>query len=237
MAARHRRRLVVGDARCRGVARADGPRQPEADPTRRRRPAQAALLAGADAAQSALRDRREGSGRSGPLLRGARALRPRRQSRPRARRRDPEPRQRRHRRRRALDGVEAQEGRALARRASIHGRRCRLQLHLRDRPDDGGDHPRAVRRDCGGDPDRRRNPSLRVPEADATLAPRRHGSARSEAPVRGLRRRALARCARQPAPGRHRPVPVRRLQAGRPAAPRSTASTTRRTGRTSTASR
>ena len=154
-----------------------------------------------------------------------------------ARRRDPEPRQRRHRRRWAIDDLEAEEGREVARRPAVHGRRRDLQLDLRDRSGDGGRQPRQLRGSQGGHQDRRRDGALRVQQADADLGAHGDGPADTEAPVRGLRGRQVARRAGQPEAGRHRTVSVRRLQARRPRARRHQhRATTRRTGRTSTAS-
>ena len=78
-------------------------------------------------------------------------------------------------------------------------------------------------------------------QADAVLGRRlrrRRGHDHPEAPVRAVHRRQVARRAEQPEAGRHRPVQVRRLQAGRHGrAARSTRTTTCRTGPSSTRSR
>ena len=80
-----------------------------------------------------------------------------------------------------------------------------------------------------------------VPEADAVLGRRLRRRARHdhpEAPVRRLQRRQVARRADQPEAGRHRPLQVRRLQAGRHGARRAQRRLPhRRTGRISTRSR
>ena len=155
-------------------------RRLQADPARRRRGAEAAVLARADAAEPALRHRRQGSGRRRPLLRAARALRRRRQARPGARRRDPEPRQRRHRRRRALDDVEAQEGRA----AGTTGARSRPTTSSSTAPTRPIPRPRrrrvgAYEGIAGVDADRRRHRALRLPASR-----RRSGRARATVAAR-----------------------------------------------------
>ena len=71
-----------------GVAMAQSPSPYQADQARRRRSAQAAVVAGADPAQSAFRHRHQGSGRLARLLRAARQLGRRRQSRSDPRRRN-----------------------------------------------------------------------------------------------------------------------------------------------------
>ena len=116
-----------------------------------------------------------------------------------ARRRDPEPRQRRHRRRRPVDHLEAEEGRAVARRPAVHRRRRRLQLAAtrptrRRRPSPSA-ATRTSRRSSKIDADTVRF-DLRQADADlgraaATVA------ADPEAPVRGLTS-ARSRARRRP---------------------------------------
>ncbi len=168
---------------------------------------------GADAAEPALRHRRQGPGRRRALLRTARALRRRRQSRAGARRRDPEPRQRRHRRRRPLDDLEAQEGREAGTTASPFTADDVVfnWQYATDPATAAIDHraptkgsPRSIQ---GSTP---RRCAFEFTEANADL-----GTASSppvgldaQAPVRGLRRRQVARGADQPA-SRSAPAPTR----------------------------
>ena len=101
-----------------GVAQAQADVRVQADQARRRRRAQGAVVAGRDAAQSALRRRHQGPGRLAHLLRAARRLGRGRQPGAGPRRRDPEPRERRPGRRRHVGHLEAQAGRASGTTAS-----------------------------------------------------------------------------------------------------------------------
>ena len=131
--------------------------------------------------------------------------------------RDPDRRERRPGRGRHVGHLEAQAGREVARRPAVHRRRLRLQLGIRRRSRDrGGDHRQLPGRQ--GRQGRRLHDPRGVQEADAVLGRRlrrrrRHGD--PQAPVRAVQGRQVARGAGQPGAGRHRPVPVRRLQAGR----------------------
>ena len=95
----------------------------QADQARRRRSAQDALVAGRDPAQPALRRRHQGPGRLAHLLRAAGLVGSGRQPLARPRRRDPDRAERRRRQGRQVGDVEAQEGRAVARRQALHRRR------------------------------------------------------------------------------------------------------------------
>ena len=213
--ARHRRRIDLGDAECGRRGPGADRRGVQADPAWWRRRAEAAVLARADADESPFRHRREGSRRRAAVLRITVALRRRRQPRAGPGGGDPESRQRRHRGRWPIDDVEAQEGREVARRPTLHGRRRDLQLDLCDRPGHGRGHPRQLRGDQGGHQDRRRDRALRVQQADADLGAHGDDPAGAQAPVRGLRRCQVARCAGQPETGRHRALPLRRVPARR----------------------
>ena len=118
---------------------------------------------------------------------------------------------------RQVGRLEAEAGRQMARRPAVHRRRLRLQLGIRLRPGDRGDDDRHLQGHQGQE-DRRPHDPRRFPEADAVLGRRLCRRARHdhpEAPVREVQGRQLARGADQPDAGRHRPLPVRRLQAGR----------------------
>ena len=169
-------------------------------------------------AQSAFRRRHQGPGRQPRLLRAAGRLGCRRQPQAQARRLDPGPRGRHARRRRQVGGVEAEAGRHLARRQAVHRRRRRLQLGIRQGSGDRRDHRGLLQRGHG----REGRPVLgdgEVRQADAVLGRRLRRHARHDdpqAPVRRLHRRQVARGADQPQAGRHRPLHVQGLQAGRP---------------------
>ncbi len=116
--------------------------------------------------------------------------------------------------------LEAQARREVARRPAVHRRRLRLQLAVRRRSGDGGDDHRQLQGRQGRQGRRPHDPRG-VQEADAVLGrclrrQFRHGD--PQAPVRALQRRQVARGAGEPRAGRHRPLPVRRFQAGRPGA-------------------
>ena len=208
-----------GHTASRPVGRGDGPVQGDlqADQAGWRRPAQGHLVAGADAPQSALCRRHQGSGRLPPVLRAAGCLGPRGQPAPQARRRDPQPRGRHPCRRRQVGGLEDQAGRALARRPAAHGRRCRLHLGLCQRPRHGDGFQRLLQGRHGRE-DRRLLGGREVQAAHAVLGRylrrlgRRHSSPAS---VRRLHRRQVARGADQPQARRHRSLQVQGLQAGR----------------------
>ena len=215
----------LGDARCVGIAPAQTAPTVQADQARRRRDAAAAVLAGADAAEPALRDRREGPGRLAPVLRAAGALRRRRQPRGGARGRDPQPRQRRHRRRRPLDDAGS------SRRASrwhdgkpFTADDVVFNWDLRHRPGDGGDRPsRSLRKTSRVEEDRRRHRPLRVPQAVAALVHRSVAAEGLLVPKHLFEAYAGARSREAPAnlkPVGTGPYTLRRLHAGRPAARR-----------------
>ncbi len=175
-------------------------------------------MAGRDAAQSPLRRRHQGPGRLAHLLRAARRPGTRRQPGAGARGRDPERAERRPRR-------------ATANRSpGSSSRACSGTTAARSPPTTSsstGSTPRTR------PPPRRRSAAykdIKVEKvdshtvrvlfekptpfwADAFVRHARHDH--PEAPVRGVQGREVARCADQPQAGRHRPVPVRRLQARR----------------------
>ena len=186
----------------------------------RRRHAEDPVVAGPDTAEPALRHRHQGRRRRAHLLRAAGALGRRRRAAAGAGRRDPQSGQRRRGGRRPQRGLDAQAQRHLARRHAVHGRRRAVQRRVRTRPRHRRHHARQLRRHAvrqGGQPHRAR----RLRQADAVLGQRLlHRLADREASPRALPRRHQPRRARQPAPGGHRPVPLRRLQAGRLAARR-----------------
>ena len=130
----------------------------QADQARRRRCAQGAVVAGADAPQSALRDRHQGPGRLAPVLRAAGRLGRRRQPAADPGRVDPGPRGRHAGRRRQVGDLEAEEERQVARRPALHRRRRRLQLAVCARSRDGRRHQRRLYRHHGRE-GRRRTPS------------------------------------------------------------------------------
>ncbi len=105
----------------------------QADQARRRRSAQDAVVAGRHPAQSVLRRRHQGPGRVAHLLRAPGLVGSGRQSLSRPRRRNPDRPERRAFQGRQDDRVEAEEGRAVARRQALHRRRRRLQLGVRGR--------------------------------------------------------------------------------------------------------
>ena len=125
------------------------------------------------------------------------------------------------RRRRANLGVQAARGRALPRRLALHGRRCRLQpgpraagaqraiavhaLHATDRRGRRGrpaDHP----------------PAHRQPRAAAAARPQRHSHPLAQGGVRpGAGRQDHRAAQSRRGPGRHRPVPLRVVDARAPA--------------------
>ena len=152
----------------------------------------------------------------------------------------PGPRGRHARRRRQVGDLEAEEGRQMARRPALHRRRRRLHLAVLARSSDGRGHQRLLSRRHGRE-GRFAYRHGEVPAADAVLGRRlrrrgRHGH--SQAPVRRLHRRQVARGPDQPQAGRHRPVHVQGLQAGRPGDRRDQPELpSSRTGRTSTPSR
>ena len=138
-----------------------------------------------------------------------------------ARRGDPDRRERRPGRGRHVGHLEAEAGREVARRPAVHRRRLRLQLGIRRRSGDRGGRPSAATRTSR---------SIKVDDytirvefekptpfwADAFV-----GSVGMIIPkhlFERLQRCQVARGAGQPDAGRHRPLPVRRLQAGRPGA-------------------
>ena len=142
---------------------------------------------------------------------------PGRQSVPGARRRDPEPGERRPCGGRHVRHLEAQEGRKVARRQAVHRRRRRVQLGicLRSR-DRRRDHRQLQGRQ--GREGRRLHGDHPLRQADAVLGGclrRRARPDHPETPVRRLHRRQVARRADQPQARRHRPLSLRRLQAGR----------------------
>ena len=122
--------LAVG----RGRARPAQGARVHPDEARRRRAAQDPLVAGAHAAEPALRHRHQGPGRLPDLLRAAGRLRPRRQRGPGPGRGDPERAERRARSRSHLGHLAPQEGRDVARRQAVHRRRRHLHLRVRLRP-------------------------------------------------------------------------------------------------------
>ena len=200
-----------------GVAMAQAAAAIQADQARRRRPAEGAVVAGGDLAQSAFRGRHQGSGRLALLLRAAGRLGCRRQPPARAGRLDSRPRGRNDRCRRQVGDLEAEAGRDLARRQAVHRRRRRLQLGIRE----GSRHRRHHQCRLQGRQGREGRPvhgQGDVPEADAVLGTRlrrRPGHDHPQASVRRLCRRQVARCADQPQAGRHRSLQVQGLQAGR----------------------
>ena len=177
-----------------------------------------AVVAGPDPAEPALRGRHQGPGRLAPVLRAARRLGRRGQPAADPGRIDPGPRGRHARRRRQVGDLEAEEGRQMARRPALHRRRRRLHLAVLARSGDGRGHQRLLSRRHGRE-GRFAYRHGEVPAADAVLGRRlrrrgRHGH--SQAPVCRLHRRQVARGPDQPQAGRHRPVHVQGLQAGRP---------------------
>ena len=225
-----------------GVAQAQPkPADFVADQAGRRRAPQDALVAGPDAPQSPLRHRHQGPGRRPHLLRAARGLRSRRQRDARPRRRGPE-RHRRHARQGPhLGDVAAQEGRDLARRQALHRRRRRVHLGIRHRPRHGRAHHRVVPGDLEGRRARQSHGEGDLRQAPVVLGRRVLRQPRADPPqarLRALQGREVAGGAGEPQARRHRPVPLRGLQAGR-RGPRATPSpaTTCRTGPSSTRSR
>ena len=209
--------LLLADA---GVAQPSSAPPYKPTQARRRRAAARAALAGADAAEPALRHRHQGRARRAGLLRRARALRRRRRARADPRGGDSEPRERRRRCRRAVGRLEAQARRHLARRRALHRRRLRLQLAVRHRCRHRRHHARRLQRHAGR-AHRFAYGAPRLRPADAVLAAHLlHHRADPQASVRRLPGRALARGAGEPQAGRHRAVPLRRLPAGRPGARR-----------------
>ena len=174
---------------------------------------------GADAAQSAFRGRHQGPGRLAHLLRAARRLGPRRQPRAGARRRDPEPRERRPRR------ATASRSPGSSRRAcSWHDGKpftaddVRVQLGIRHATRRPPRRPSAATRTSRS----RRSTTTRSRSifekptpfwADAFVGAR--GMIIPKHLFDALQGRQVARGADQPEAGRHRPLQVRRLQAGR----------------------
>ena len=200
-----------------GVAQAQADVPVQAHQARRRRRAQGAVVAGRDAAQSAFCRRHQGPGRLAHLLRAARGMGRGRQPVPGARRRDPEPPERRACRRRHVRHLEAEAGREVARRQAVHRRRRRVQLAVRLRSGDGCRHHRQLQGRQGRE-GRRLHRTRHLRQADAVLGGRLRRHARHDhpqAPVCGLHRRQVARRAGQSEARRHRPLPLRRLQAGR----------------------
>ena len=175
-------------------------------------------MAGADSAQPALRHGHEGPGRLPDLLRAAGGLRPRRQHRARPRRRGAERGQWRPGQRRHLGDLEAQAGRAVARRQALHRRRRRLQLGIRGRPRHRRRHQRRLPRDRAHRQARQPHRQARVHQAPALLGRRvlrPQGHAHPQARFRALSGRQVARSAGQPQAGGHGRLPFRGLQAGR----------------------
>ena len=173
---------------------------------------------GADAAQSAFRGRHQGPGRLAHLLRAAGRLGRRRQPAcPSSPPRFPA----------ARTAALAADGKSVTwkLKQGVHWHDgkpftaddVRLQLGIRRRSGDRRDHHRHLQGRQGRE-GRRPHRQGAVRQADAVLGRRLRRRARhdhSQAPVRRLHRRQVARRADQPQAGRHRPLQVRRLQAGR----------------------
>jgi hypothetical protein len=201
---------------------------------RRRRPAPAPLLAGADDPEPAPGHRREGHRGRAHLLRAARRLRPRGQPRARARRGGAVGGQRRRGAGRHLDHLAAQEGRGVARRPAVHCRRRGVQVGVRGGSSDRGDQPRSLSRSGARREARGPRGAGRVQAADAVLGRgvlRLHGDPAPR--VRRAPRRPLPRRGGQPPPGRHRAVPLSTSSRATPCAPSSIRAITSPAGRRS----
>ena len=174
---------------------------------------------GADAAEPAFRDRHQGPGRLAHLLRAARRLGRRRQPGPGARGRDPDARERR-----PVAPTARSVTWKLKRDVQWHDGKpftaddVRVQLGVRDRPGDRRGHRSAPTRTSRS----RRSTRTRCAStfqkptpfwADAFVGTR--GMIIPKHLFDAYTRRQVARGAGQPEAGRHRPVQVRRLQAGR----------------------
>ncbi len=172
----------------------------------RRRRAEDPVVAGRDPAQPSLRHRHQGPGRLAHLLRAARVVGSRREPRPDPGRRHPDRAERRRRQGRQVGDVAPQEGRGLARRQALHGRRLRVHLGVRRRPRHRlGQHRHLQGRQ--GREDRQPHDPGGLREADAVLGRsvrRRARDGHPEAPLRGLQGRQVPRGADQPQAGRHR---------------------------------
>ncbi len=189
---RARRRRAGGQPAAGGCRHRPADLHLQADATRRRRHAEAAVLAGADAAEPAFRQQHQGCGRIAPLLRVAGAIRCRRSASSDSCGRDPEQRQRRHRRGRSFDHVEVEARRHLARRQAVHRGRRHLQLALCDRPGDRGVYRRRLRKRQGHREDRHPRGAHRLREAVAGLDTHLQSAADSATSVRTLPRREVA---------------------------------------------
>ena len=224
-----------------GVAQAQAPSGYKAHQTRRRRRAEGAVVAGRDAAEPALRHRHQGPGRLAHLLRAA----GQRGTRTASWCRCSQPRFPRAANGGVVEGrqdrdLEAEARRHLARRQTVHCRRLRLQLGIRQRSRYRSCHREHLQR-RGGQEDRLAHYRGHVPKptpfwADPFCRHPRHAD--SETPVCRLHRRQVARRARQPEARGHRAVQIRRLQAGRHGARRDQHQLPRaRTARSSTRSK
>ena len=186
----------------------------EGRPSRRRRAAPAALLAGPHDPERPSGPGRQGQHRRQHLLRAPRRVRRRGAARPRAGGRRPEPGERPGGARRALGRLAPQAGRPLARWPPVHRRRRGVHVGVLDRGRRGGrtvPGPRASR-----EAQRSRGPR-RVPGADRVLGGGLLRGLRADpapARVRPVPRPGPGG-ARQPSARRYRTVPVRRVPAGR----------------------
>ena len=202
-----------------GVAMAQAKPHLQADQARRRRPAQGAVVAGRRPCSIRI-------SRSAPRTRTARASStsrwpagtPTATSSPMLAAEIPGRENGSARRRRQVGDLEAEAGRELARRQAVHRRRRRLQLGIRHGSGDRRRSPSASYKDVKVEKVDELHRQGDVREADAVLGRRLRRHARHDhpqAPVRRLHRRQVARGADQPQAGRHRPLQVQGLQAGR----------------------
>ena len=226
-----------------GVAQA----QPKApgftpDPAGRRRPAQGPLVAGADAAEPALRHRHQGPGRRAHLLRAAGGLRPRRQPRARPGRRGAERGQRRPRQGRHLGHLEAQAGRARGTTASPSPPTTSSSTgSTSSDPATAAVTSGSYREIAPHRQARQPHRQARLHQAPALLGRRVLRPARHAHPQARLRAlsRAPSRARRRPTSSRWAPAPTASSTSSRATscAARSTPPTTSRTGPSSTRSR
>ena len=135
----------------------------------------------------------------------------------------PEPRGRHARGRRQVGDLEAEAGRDVARRQAVHRRRRRLHLGICAQSGDGRDRRSAPTRTS-----RSRRSTTTRSRSSSSRSRRRSGPTPSSATTGmimpkhlfgRLHRRQVARRAGQPEAGRHRPVQVQGLQAGRSRSP------------------
>ena len=226
-----------------GVAQAQPKVDVQADQARRRRAAQGAVVAGPDPAQPALRRRHQGPGRLAHLLRAAR----------RAGIADGNLRAGpgRRRSRAARTAALAADGKSvtwkLKKGVKWHDGKpftaddVVFTWEYASDPATAAVTSRLATRTSRSRRSTSHTVTVKFQQADAVLGRRLRRRARhdhSQAPVRRLHRRQVARGADQPEAGRHRPLQVQGLQAGRPGARRaSTRTTTWRIARTSTPSR